>query len=473
MKFIIAAALLILSCVCLNTLVNSKELSSITSNLKQNKRKAEKSLKRNDADQLADDPVDDIEEEESTNLEEEDEEAPTKKLRTGKSNKASKSVSKASKGDKVATPIKKTRVDPPEKLNLTLSQKWKLLFTVNREVVECASPKIEVKEDPIELDDEDDKEAKATLMVAPFKARDEYSIKELGFGYSAYFFDFLDATLQKRVLESFTEMWKDALAIKPTDEQYEDPYALATMLNGKPRKMADINAEESTNLLKKLKLIFPKFDEITWMKSLDAFKINAIVTQWKWDYPLGTPDPAKYLISNYDFNGDGRLSVQEFLIASIYTNRKVLGGQQCQHCYSKLIHDLIDPIFHFADCDSDLRVTAEELWKGLKLIKQDHHNSYYKCIYEKSNYRTSAVNDFILKTGYNKRGTITSEEFRLGILLGYWTRHVNKDGIIVDDAYNRKKDRWIHGKDTKCDEIITAIKATKRAALAEKLKKNK
>lgn len=460
MKFFIAATILIISCFSLTSILLAKEVNSIRGNqakVKLSNSNVSSPSKRNSEDELIDGAVDDLDSEESGDLNT----SPSKKLRKS-----------AGKTGQEQAPAKQHRLEAPEKLNLTLSQKWKNLFTVNREVVECASPKIEVREDP-ESDNEDEDKSTAVLMIAPTKARDEYSIKELGFGYSAYFFDFLDQTLQKQVLEAFTAMWKDALAIVPTDEQYLDPYALATMLEGKPRKMADINADESTRLLQKLKSIFPKFDEITWVKSLDAFKINAIITQWKWDYPPGTPDPTKYLINKFDFNGDGRLSVQEFLVASIYTNRRVLGGKQCQHCYENLVHDLIEPIFHFTDCDSDQRVTAEELFKGLKLIKADHHNSYYKCILEKSNYRTSAVNDFILKSGYNRKGTVTREEFTLGILLGYWTRHVNKEGIIVTDVYSRKKERWVHGKDTKCEEIINAIKANRKAALADKLKLKK
>lgn len=468
MKFYILTTVLNLTFLSSVFLVSGIEISSIKVRINQNSRISYQTAnKRISMDDFMEKELDQAHEE-KINI---DDHALKKKIEKIDA-KNSKSAEKEEKiiEEKIAeTTNKKSRED--DKVKLTLSQKWKKLFSVTRDIVECAHPKVEIKEDPVSLDDDDEAETKGVLKVAPYKAKDEYSTRELGFGLSAYFFDFLDATLQKRVLKDFTEMWKAALAIKPTDEKYEDPYALANMLNGKATKLADINAKESAELLKKLKLIYPKFDEITWMKSLDGFKIHAIIEQWKWDYPLGTVDPAKYLITKFDFNGDGRLSVQEFIVASIYTNKKILGGHQCEHCYNKLIQDLIDPIFHFTDCDSDLRVTAEEMYKGLRLLKKDHENSYYKCVHEKSSYRTSAVNDFILKSGHNRKGTITNEEFRVGILLGYWTRHVNKDGIITDDSYSRKKERWVQGKDTKCEEILTAVKATKRAVLADKLRK--
>lgn len=470
MKFEILTLFAIFISIFLFSPAHSKVETGFNADIKNNNQNYLKILKDTEKDTESENIID-----EELSLESNENTAPAKKREAEKKEELNEEDNNEEteelKTEEVRKVKKKFRQDPKPK-SLTLAQKWKKLFTVNRETVECADPKIKL-EIPKEVDD-DEKKIRGALVQAPVKALDIYSSKAVGFGTSAYLFDFLDETLQRRLVDAFSELWKAAMAIVPKDEKYEDPYALATMLLGQPRRMGEIKKEENVRLLAKLRAINPKFDEGGWMKSLDAFKINALIKQWKWDYPLGTPDPAKYIINKFDLEGDGRLSIKEILIASIITNKRILGGKQCKHCYEKVVNDLIDPIFHYADCDADGKITAEELWQGLKLIKRDTKYNFYKCIIDKANFRTSAVNDFFLKAAKTNVGSLTIDEFRIGVLMGYWTRQVSGTSIVVDDALNRKKDRWPGGKDLQCEEMemnIREANESKKQMRKQELKK--
>lgn len=391
-------------------------------------------------------------------------EAPTlKKQKVAKAVIKKREVETKKKGDDA--PAEKP------KDGLTLHQKWDKLFKVKRDVlVECNEPKI-----PLEKKDEEGeviKEGAGTLVISPFKAPDTYTPKDFGFGRSAYFYDYLDETLMKPIVDEFAKNWKESQALIPKDADYADPYALATMLLGKQRKMNDVNAGENKELIIKLKLIYPKFDEAIWLKSIDAFKINELIKEWKWDLPAGTVNPAKSLIDNFDFNGDGRLNIREFTLASIITNQKIYGSGQCTHCFEETIKNLIDPIFYYCDCDGDGRVTAEELWKGLKLVKQSSHYNFYKCIIKNTFFRTSAINDFMLKGSILKSGQLSVNEFRQAILLGYWNRHTTLDAVVQDSSLSKRDSlRWPNGKDFGCEEMERNIEAEK-AEKSEKSKKD-
>lgn len=249
----------------------------------------------------------------------------------------------------------------------------------------------------------------------------------------------------------------------PTDKKYEDPYALATMLLGKPRRMNEINAAENKELLAKLKIIAPKFDEAVWTASLDAFKVNKFISEYNWDLPSdGSKDQAKSLIDRFDLNGDGRLSNKEFILAAIVTNQKILGDGQCTNCFSDIIKTLIDPIFYYADCNSDNGIGSEEIWKQLQNLKEKTDYSFYKCIISDKFYRTNAVNDFILKASRVKtKGTINIEQFREAILLGYWGRQVNEDSTVAKNEINSKENRWPQMKDKNCENMKANIEKEK------------
>lgn len=357
----------------------------------------------------------------------------------------------------------------------TLHQKWKRLFKVDRNVlVECSEPKIPLLITDQEFKKKDDRGA---LIVAPQVAPDPFTLNNLGFGASAYFFDYLDETLMQPIVNDFVNVWKEAMAITPKDDKYEDPYALATMLAGKPRRMSEIKADENTALLRKMKSIYPKFNEAVWAKSLDAFKINALLKEWNWNVPTGISNPAKWLIDEYDFNGDGRLNVREFIAASISTNKKIQGDGQCKQCYEKTMKELVDPIFHYCDCDSDNRITTDELWKGLRLLKHDEKYNFYKCVISNAFFRTSAANDFMLKGSIAKQGQMNIDEFRQAVFFGYWNRHTTIESIVKDSSLSKRDSlRWPGGKDIGCQEMernLNEARANKKEKDAKECKMKK
>ena len=63
---------------------------------------------------------------------------------------------------------------------------------------------------------------------------------------------------------------------------------------------------------------------------------------------------------------------------------------------------------------------------------------------------------FVLKNFDLADGFLNREEFRKGILLGYWERQVNGMNVVDDDSINRKSDRWgNNGKlDIDCQELL-------------------
>ncbi len=78
-------------------------------------------------------------------------------------------------------------------------------------------------------------------------------------------------------------------------------------------------------------------------------------------------------------------------------------------------------------------------------------------------FRTNAINDFILKNFNVAEGYLTREEFRKGILLGFWERQVNRLSVAFDDSINRKGDRWDTSgiRDKDCDELLQMFQLKK------------
>ncbi len=134
---------------------------------------------------------------------------------------------------------------------------------------------------------------------------------------------------------------------------------------------------------------------------------------------------------------------------------------QCKNfCFKKIIEEKIDPLFTFLDCDNAGYINSENIWEGLKFLKRSapEKYNYYKCELPRSFnkfYRTHA-NDFILKNFGVADGYLNTEEFRKGILLGYWERQINGLSVAKDDSINRKSDRWdANGtQDKDCIELL-------------------
>ena len=51
---------------------------------------------------------------------------------------------------------------------------------------------------------------------------------------------------------------------------------------------------------------------------------------------------------------------------------------------------------------------------------------------------------------------LSKEEFRSGVFIGYWTRQVTEDSIVLNDDINLKKYRWDGNLDRQCEKLKNA-----------------
>jgi Ca2+-binding EF-hand superfamily protein len=302
----------------------------------------------------------------------------------------------------------------------------------------------------------------------PPKPKDNNYMRETEkYDQIVYFFDYVDDVFQKDIPKAFQDLMDDANKIPEEDpSRFEDPYTAEKLLYYFSHGAEGRDPIKGTG---KGVVIDPKritqykkdFDPDLWSKSFSAAKISAIIKTFGWGSIPPQPYFFKMLIDKFDFDGDGRLSTKEFLFYAIWENYK--NYYSCRkHCFKEVIESLINPLFTFFDCDSDGYINSENLWEGNKYLKRKDPEAYnyYRCEVPKTfnkYYRTHAPNDFILKNFDLADGYLNREEFRKGILLGYWERQVNEMGIVNDDSINRKSDRWGNeGKvDIDCQELLS------------------
>jgi hypothetical protein len=94
------------------------------------------------------------------------------------------------------------------------------------------------------------------------------------------------------------------------------------------------------------------------------------------------------------------------------------------------------------DCDNDGLLSAEEIWKNLPKINRYTEKFNIFSFGNDESIRTSSINDFILKNSKIRDGFITRNEFRIGLLLGFWDRQTEFTKILTDDSRTLKKLRW-------------------------------
>jgi len=299
----------------------------------------------------------------------------------------------------------------------------------------------------------------------PFKKPNNYMQETEKLDQISYFFDYIDDVLQKDISGSFKQLIEDAKKIPEEDpKNFEDPYSTEKLLfywsHGQEGR-DPMNADGTPKPVEptKLKQYKPDFDPVAWSNSFSAGKISNIIKAFGWSGVRPQPFFFKRLIDKYDFDGNGRLDAREFLFYAIWENYK--NFEQCKkHCFKDVILKKINPLFTFFDCDSDGYVDSENLWEGLRYLKRSKDNyDFYKCEVPKAFnkfYRTHAPNDFVLKNYDVADGYLNREEFRKGILLGYWERQAKANTVVNDDSINKKAERWDSTgmKDKDCDELL-------------------
>lgn len=299
-------------------------------------------------------------------------------------------------------------------------------------------------------DEEDEK--LVFVSATPHKKDNKFLAIGQGYGFSTYFFDFLDPLLQKPISEEFQKIWDEAFKIEvPKPSDYEDPYSLKRIL----KLTSDVPEKEMIEMIKQRR---KEFNESIWEQSIDAPKLFSILNSWKWRVKkVSAEDKVQYLIDKYDYNGDGRLSKSEFIIMMINQNKKAVKlaqDKRCVNCLEKITEDIIDPIYENLRNCSLTGVSAERIWERMQhLNRMTDSYDLYGCTTESGNPRTSAVNDFVLKSMKKENPYLTKEQFRTGIFVGYWRRQVNDTHIFTDDEINLKKYRWVGGKDVNCDQL--------------------
>lgn len=255
------------------------------------------------------------------------------------------------------------------------------------------------------------------------------------------------------MVKEFKSLLEEAKKVPEEDSKsFDDPYTAEKLLfyfsggtegrdpwNGTDQPVKKISPELITRYKQ-------DFNPSTWEQSFSAARISNIIKAFGWGKPANIPYYFKRLIDKYAFSGNGRLDAREFIFYAIMENYK--SYNQCKKfCFKRVIEEVIDPLFTFLDCDNDGYINSESIWEGFKYLKRSDSKkfSFYNCILPRAYnkyYRTHAPNDFVLKNVQSADGYLSREEFRKGILLGYWERQVNGLAVVTDDSVNRKAERW-------------------------------
>lgn len=293
----------------------------------------------------------------------------------------------------------------------------------------------------------DKKEIEAIKSNQPIPRKDYYGLIELGFGKSAYYFDFIDELLLSVFIKGAKDIVDSLKRFPLITNNYEDPYTLNKML------AIPLNTLVEEEMLRRMVQLKPDFDSTIWKSSVNAVQLHLAIKEYKWAVKPGSVDPAKELIDKFDFNGDGRLSSYELIAATIYANKSVFGESRCSKCFEELIEDYLDPIYAFIDCENSGKLTSENMYKGLKFLKRPTTKyNIFLCESDGLFHRTDAINDFVLKSRKTFNGEITKKEFIIGNLIGFWSRQVERGSILEHNEKNGKEGRWNdpNSVDNKC-----------------------
>jgi len=261
-------------------------------------------------------------------------------------------------------------------------------------------------------------------------------VKKWGYDETAYLIDFFDPIFQKDTTTSFKKLYDDLMLISNADTaDYKDPFDMKKLIS------AD-NQHNSGKI--DLKQLNKNYDPSLYNLSVNSVQLHDGMQKWNWFIDAGAQDFAINFIMKYDMNGDGRLNPRELILGALDHNKNALGSGNCQNCFQEIAQKL-DAIFIYLDCENKGFLSAEELWSALPKINRPDSKYNIFGINNSDNIRTSAINDFVIKNGLGKEGSVSKEEFRNGVLLAYWDRQTSFTSILVDDSRNLKYLRWTDG----------------------------
>ena len=273
----------------------------------------------------------------------------------------------------------------------------------------------------------------------------KFKIKKWGFGPAAYFFDFMDNVIRKEIVSEFMNTYNKINSIEAKQTNKE------------------IKEEKS-----KIKRLGKDFDCKVFKNSVTYSQLKIAIKKFRWKTSSIYKDYTRHFINTYDINKDGRLNPRELILGIIDNNKDLIGKKVCKFCFENTLFKL-DAIFKYIDCANNGHINSEQIWFTLKKLQRTNNtcNIYHKGKYNK--FRTTSVNDFVLKNHKGFSGVLNRQQWRIGILLGIWDRQTDMKKITFDDSLNLKKVRW--GKMLNIDVFLN--EKNRRKVLGKKGKKNR
>ncbi len=267
-------------------------------------------------------------------------------------------------------------------------------------------------------------------------------VKQWGYDNDAYLFDFLDPVLRLEIVLQFKLLYNAVFKLPN-----KNPHPKSTLIiNGvKQPTIEDKLGYDPWRDPYDVKHLDPKtaaeIDFNIHKLSINVPQLNQAIKQFNWPKPLMAANPGKKIVFDHDFNNDGRLSPREFTIAILRNNDRMLGRKECQMCFQEIVAK-IDAMFTFMDCDNNGLIDSKDMYNSLPNLKRNTNLWNYFILAEQAKIRSHVTNDFVLKSMSTINGNLTKEEFRRGILYGFWNRQTSDEKILDGEERTLKHLRW-------------------------------
>ena len=261
-------------------------------------------------------------------------------------------------------------------------------------------------------------------------ARNFSWIKNWGYGQSSYLFDFLDPLIGDLFVKESKKIYEFLMKFDSLEyKAYNDPNLTVVLDPKTGEKRSELDPA-----------VMQRYVKEVYDKSLNTVQIKQTLERYKWAHNQFAKDPALDFVDAYDINGDTRLSPRELILAIINTNRDNYDYGTCSLCLETIV-PIIDSIFTYIDCDFDNSITVENMLKYLPKLKR---GSVKWDIFSNIDLgvRQKSINDFILQNQKSLNGSLNKQEFRMGILYGFWNRQTTNTAILEDDSQSLKSLRW-------------------------------
>jgi len=283
-----------------------------------------------------------------------------------------------------------------------------------------------------------------------------YWVKNWGFGNSAYLFDYLSPVFKVPFVNEAKKIYSELKAINnKKDGIYTDPFDYMNFIT------PEMSNAEKEKILSNLKNINSNYVKEIYDISINAVQLHYAMKKWKWVVDSTVADYAMDFLMKYDGDGDGRLNMREIILGVIDHNQSIIGNSGVKNAFEGIFFK-INAMFTFIDCNGDGYVSAEEMWKNLKTLKRGDANANKFNIFGlNEGLRTSAINDFVLKSHESKNGLLSKPEFVSGVLFGFWNRQIEPTKILDTDDRSLIKLRWVNEIEDKHHKQVLAANPPK------------